>query len=197
MDKIELLYDNYKDICEEFGAVTIRERFQDFYAAYDEFININKLNGKVRLNTHSLLHAILDYFTDISRLKSFHKIKRINSFKITAYEISWILRRKPLQIIQDDTEELVYINEKFVLSYVMNYFTKLIGYDFLPTLKEENTKAVKGYINSLYYYLKYRNCNSQILEFALLSIGAGIAATNCELSNEMKNCFSDCENDTN
>lgn len=189
MGKIEILYDDYKDIYEEFGKDTIRERFQNFCVAYEAFIRNNNLEDKVKLNTHSLLHAILDYFTDISRLKRFHKIKRSNSFKVTAYEISWILRRKPLQILLDNKEELVYINEKFVLSYVMNYFTELIGYDFLPSLKEENGKAVKGYIDSFYYYLKYRNCNSQSLEFALLSIGAGIAATNCELSDEMKNNF--------
>lgn len=191
MGKIEVLYDDYRDVYQEFGSNTIRERFQNFCVAYETFIGDNKLDGKVILNTRSLLHAILDYFTDVSRLKGFHKIKRANSFKETAYEISWILRRKPLQILVDDREELVYINEKFILSYIMNYFTQLVGYDFFASLKEENSKAVKGYIDSLYYYLKYRNCNSQTLEFALLSIGAGIAATNCELSEEMRNSFSD------
>lgn len=193
MGKIESLYEDYKDICQEFGEDVIRERFQNFCVAYEEFISNNRLNGKVQLNTRTLLHAILDYFTDISRLKSFHKIRRTNSFKVTAYEVSWLLRRKPLQILQDDIEELVYVNEKFVLSYIMNYFTQLIGYDFLSELKEKNERAVKGYINSLYYYLKYRNCNSQTLEFALLSVAAGIAATNCELSKEMQNSFSEYE----
>lgn len=191
MGKIEILYDDYEDIYQEFGENTIRERFQNFCVAYEEFIHDNELEGKVKLNSHSLIHAVLDYFTDISRLKSFHKIKRTNSFKVTAYEVSWLLRRKPLQILQDNVEELIYINEKFVLSYIMNYFSQLVGYDFLVGLKEENGKAVKGYIDSLYYYLKYRNCNSQTLELALLSIAAGIAATNCELSIEMQNSFSE------
>lgn len=193
MGKIEILYDDYKDVYQEFGADIIRERFQNFCVAYEEFISDNKLDGMVQLNTHTLLHAILDYFTDVSRLKSFHQIKRTNSFKVTAYEVSWLLRRKPLQILQDNLEELVYVNEKFVLSYIMNYFTQLVGYDFLSELKEENGKAIRGYIDSLYYYLKYRNCNSQTLELAFLSIGAGIAATNCELSEEMQNSFSDYE----
>lgn len=189
MGKIETLYEDYKDICQEFGEGVIRERFQNFCVAYEGFIKNNGYGESVRLNTYTLLHAILDYFTDVLRLKRFHKIERTNSFKVTAYEMSWILRRKPLQILKDDREDLVYVNEKFVLSYIMNYFTQLVGHDFLNGLKKENGKVVKGYINSLYYYLKYRKCDPQTLELAFLSIAAGIAATDHKLSEEMRDCF--------
>ncbi len=128
------------------------------------------------------MHAVLDYFTDISRLKHFHKITRTNSFKVISYEISWLLRRKPLQVLEDGREELVYINEKFVLSYIMSYLTHLVGTDFYDDLKPKNQEAFDGFIDSLYYYLKYRNCNSQALELALLSFGAGIVAANHDLN---------------
>lgn len=139
------------------------------------------------------MHAVLDYFTDISRLKKFHKIKRTNSFKIIAYELSWLIRRKPLQILQDNEEKLVYINEKFILSYVMSYFTQLVGFDFYDKLEEKNRKIIDGYIDSFYYYLKYRNCSSQALEFALLSFGAGVAATNGVMSEEILEKFEEKE----
>lgn len=189
MGKIENLYDDYSDILAEFGKDRINNRFQNFCTAYQEFVVVSHIENDVTLNSFSLLHAVLDYFTDISRLKKFHKIEHTNSFKIVAYEISWLLRRKPIQILKDETEELVYVNEKFVLSYVMSYFTKLVGSDFYDGLRENNKRVIDGYVNSLYYYLKYRNCNSQTLEFALLSLGAGIAATNTELSAELISAF--------
>lgn len=193
MDKISILYDDYLDIVLEFGKDRIQERFQDLCVAYNKFIDERKLNKSVRLNSYTLMHAVLDYFTDISRLKKFHKIKRTNSFKIIAYELSWLIRRKPLQILEDEKEELVYINEKFILSYVMSYFTQLVGFDFYDKLEENNRKAIDGYIDSFYYYLKYRNCNSQALEFALLSFGAGVAATNSVLTDELLDKFNEEE----
>lgn len=191
MDKISTLYDNYSDIINEFGKSKIQERFQDLYIAYNKFIEDKQVNNSVQLNSFTLMHAVLDYFTDISRLKRFHKIKRTNSFKIIAYELSWLVRRKPLQILEDDKEELVYINEKFILSYIMSYFTQLVGFDFYDKLEENNKKAFDGYVNSLYYYLKYRNCSSQSLEFALLSFGAGVAAANGIISEELLDKFFD------
>lgn len=136
-------------------------------------------------------HAILDYFTDISRLKKFHQIKRVNTFKVTAYQVNWLLRRKPIQIVRDEEEKLIYINEKFILSHIMARFTNIIGYDFYSQLNPANKAVIDGYIHSLFYYLKYRNCSSQVLEFALLSIGAGVAACNIELSDALKDAFLD------
>ena len=193
MDKISILYEDYSDIVSEFGKYRIQERFQDLCVAYNKFIEDRKINSAVRLNAFTLMHAVLDYFTDISRLKKFHKIKRTNSFKIIAYEVSWLIRRKPLQILEDDKEELVYINEKFILSYVMSYFTQLVGFDFYDKLEGPNKKAIDGYIDSFYYYLKYRNCSSQAMEFALLSFGAGVIAANGSMTEELSNRFDDIE----
>ena len=110
MDKISHLYDDYADILKEFGENRIRERFNDLYVACNEFIDNYQYKNSVKINDFILMHAVLDYFTDISRLHG------------------------------------------------------LILYD------------------SLYYYLKYRNCNSQALELALLSFGAGIVAANHDLN---------------
>ena len=190
MAKVEILYDSYHDIVEEFGRERIQNRFQDLLLEYEGYLKKHNLtNEDVMINTYSLQHAVLDYFTDISRLKKFHKINRVNTFKVTAYQVNWLLRRKPIQIVRDEEEKLVYINEKFILSHIMARFKNLVGYDFYSELKPENQKVILGYIDSLFYYLKYRNCSSQVLEFALLSIGAGIAACNVELSDAFKDAF--------
>lgn len=189
MDKISILYDDYSDIVSEFGENRIQERFQNLCVAYKKFIEERNLEKYIKLNSYTLMHAVLDYFTDISRLKKFHKINRTNSFKIIAYEISWLIRRKPLQILEDEKEELVYINEKFILSYIMSYFEQLVGNGFYDKLDERNQNAIDGYIESLYYYLKYRNCNSQALELALLSFGAGVVSTNNALPTDLLGQF--------
>ena len=181
MDNIYHLYDDYSDIIEEFGKTLIESRFLDMCTTFDVFIKERNLQNSVKLNTFTLMHAILDYYTDVSRLRKFHKIENINVFKIRAYEISWLLRRKPLQVLEDRKEELVYINEKFVLSYIMNFFSQLLGDEFYDNLSSNNKRMVEGYIDSLYYYLKYRNCGSQALELALLSYGAGVASANREI----------------
>ena len=190
MDKITQNYEPYSDIISEFTEEKIQRRFQDLYAAIEAFLEEFEIREEVRINSYALQHAVLDYFTDISRLKKFHKIDRINIYKIMAYELSWILRRKPIQVIIDEdeledrskAETLVFINEKFVLSYITDFFTYLIGQDFYVTMNSPNKDSFDGYLDSLFYYLKYRNCSSQALEFALLSFGAGIVATGAEIA---------------
>lgn len=50
------------------------------------------------------------------------------------------------------------------------------------TMNSPNKDSFDGYLDSLFYYLKYRNCSSQALEFALLSFGAGIVATGAKIA---------------
>ena len=115
MDKIQEIYEGYGDIVQKVGLERIIQRHMDLYQAYKDFIDTEKIADKVKINSFMLAHAIMDYFTDICRLKEFHKIEYTNSYKTIAYEICWLLRRKPLQVLEDEEESLVYINEKFIL----------------------------------------------------------------------------------
>lgn len=82
-----------------------------------EFLKSQKLESEVRLDEVLLMHAVLDYFSDVSRLKKFHHIHHINETKVIAYETFWLLRRKPLQVVtQRQDDFLAFINEKFVFS---------------------------------------------------------------------------------
>lgn len=142
------------------------------------------------VNERLLLIALLDYYMDVKRLKSLHQhINEINEYKSKAYEVAWILRRKPIQILQFPMtknqeaaqtydEQLDYVNEQFVFSYIMSF---LVGdIDLLKILAESDTKnnvndtaSIKGFVNTLLYYLKFRNCGAQELELMLMAFDAG------------------------
>lgn len=182
MDKITSLYTDYHDIVNLVGKTKIQARFQDLLTAYESFISEEGLGELVTVNSYILMHAVLDQFTDLSRLKDFHQIIKENIYKVKAYELSWLLRRKPLQVNKCDREGLVFVNEKFALYLIMAFFTELVGYDFYEHLNAENQRVFNGFTDSIYYYIKFRNCNPQALELALLCFGAGLASSNVRLT---------------
>ncbi len=145
------------------------------------FISNINLSEIAYVHQGILSHVVLDYFSDIERLKSFHKLALANSYKIMAYEVSWILRREPIQLKQKNfdgdilSNDLVYLNEKFALSYILSFLTQQFSEDLVKNIVniDKDKKPLNGFINSLYYYLKYRDCNPQCLEMIMLSFHAG------------------------
>lgn len=64
-------------------------------------------------------------------MKKMHNITNINEIKVCAYESYWLLRRHPLQIIDNKLyeEKVVFANEKFVFSILSFQAGKIIGED--------------------------------------------------------------------
>lgn len=174
MDKIQEIYASYGDITNKIGLDKVQKRFMDLNQAYVEFVQTENISDKVKINSFMLIHAVMDYFTDITRLKEFHQIDFTNSYKTLAYEISWLLRRKPIQVLEDGREELVYINEKFILSYALNFLVTSKESIRFQDLDKVRQQCFNGFIESFYYHLKYRNCTAQSLELAFLSFEAGL-----------------------
>lgn len=44
-----------------------------------------------------MMNVLIDYYSDIYRLKEFHDIELVRTEKIIAYTVAWIIKRKPLQ----------------------------------------------------------------------------------------------------
>ena len=172
MNNIENTYIKYDALLQEFGDAAIQSRFEQILQEMKCFIHDIDADQIAVVNEVSLMHSILDYYSDISRLKSFHKIKNVNEMKIKAYETSWLIHRKPIQVIKPDLEDdkYVYINEKFILSRLTSY---LLAEDINAPLVDEKRKAFNNFLETLYYYLKFRQCDAQAVELMLLSFKAG------------------------
>ena len=102
---------SYKDVLTEFGEEKVAQRYDNILDQMNAFIRRNKWENKVTICSAALNQFVIDYFTDIYRLKKFHKIDLANYIKITAYTAYWLVRRKPLQVIEDDPESVELLME--------------------------------------------------------------------------------------
>lgn len=180
MVNIENIYSNYHSLIEEFGIDTIKDRYKIIYAEIQEFFSSIKSDEKLHIDEVILMHAILDFFTDVSRLKNFHKIQNVNSIKNIAYESFWLLRRKPIQTnlnvpnsnenVLDD--KLAFSNEKFVFSRIASFLVNNSGK--IDLYNELNSKVFSNYLDTLYYFLKYRDYDAQMIEIMIMGFQAGV-----------------------
>lgn len=173
MNNIENVYINYRSILDEFTEELVMDRYRILYQEIKEFLNSAEIADKVRVDEVILMHALLDYYSDVSRLKQFHKVEHINDMKSIAYETFWFLRRKPLQTLEnpEQSELLAFINEKFAFSRIA-YF--LVGSGKGAALSEEHKKGFLNYLDTFYYFLKYRNFDAQMLELMIMGFKAGV-----------------------
>ena len=122
-------------------------------------------------NERIMLNVLLDYYADIFRLKEFHDIQYVRTEKIFAYTAAWIVKRTPQQFIHDtDEEKDIFVNERFAVFLLLNECLLCGEKRFVA---KENKQKLDEYIDLLLYYLKYRECNPQVLELAIESFKMG------------------------
>ncbi|MBD5115004.1 MAG: hypothetical protein HDT46_07335 [Ruminococcaceae bacterium] len=75
----------------------------------------------------------------------------------------WLARRKPLQIVEDDVNdiELAFCNENFVLSYIMRFLQN----DVINIYDEDG--MYREFVSTLSYTLRYRTLTAQMLELMI------------------------------
>jgi hypothetical protein len=134
-----------------------------------DFIDENKYSENVTVNKELLYKATLDYFVDIARLKDFHGIKHVQKIKIDAYMWHWILKRRPLQIINVLKMENVHINQQFVCIMLL-----LSCIEETHSYEEIAFSILEDFKKHLYYHLIYRLVDPQGLELMLLAFKTGI-----------------------
>lgn len=138
----------------------------------NSFIERKGYKDKVIISTGLLNQMIVDYFTDIHRLKDFHDIEYVNYIKIHAYSAYWMLKRKPIQIVRDDIDDigLTFINEAFIVSYIINFLHE--SEDNIYILEDDREDYLE-FVKNLEYSLKYRDITARMLETMIEAFKAG------------------------
>lgn len=155
---------SYDGIIAYFSEETIRDRYAYLYDKMQAYIVEIKQEDSLYINESILQQVILDYFADIYRLKNFHKIEHANITKIIAYEIFWILRRKPIQL--KEACDIVFPNESFLTVFVAH---ELLVPDETEPLSQEQEEVFLKFLSHFNYHLKYRNVDKQCLEAMLMA----------------------------
>ena len=167
---MSLLNESYNDIIAEFGEEKIRQRYCSIVERANNFIIAYGFQDIAYVSDNNVVAMITDYFTDILRIKRLHNIKKVNKTKIIAYTAYWVLRRRVIQISENDASvNSTYINEKFILSYIIDELISGFKPDRIPS-----DGNYSDFVNLLYYYLKYRNYDPQSIELMIMSFIAGI-----------------------
>ena len=84
----------------------------------------------------------------------------------------WIIRRKTLQFFKyPENEKDIFVNERFAGYLIIN---ECLSDDERKYIPEQYQKKFIEYTDLLLYYLKYRECNSQVLELAIESFKMGM-----------------------
>lgn len=173
MNTIEKIYTDYRGLLDEFSEEVIQSRYAVFYEEILEFAKSLGIRDEIRIDESILIHTVLDYYSDIARYKKFHEVRHINSVKVISYESYWLLRRKPIQVVVDGevNDTLCFLNEKFVFSRLTKF---LLGDGKHVVLGERSKKAFSNFLDYLYYYLKYRSYDPEMLEMILMGFKAGV-----------------------
>ena len=171
MRNIENIYTDYNGLVDEITEEVIKNRIKQLQAEMQAFIDSNKLQDKVFIHQMALNHAVMDYYSDIQRLKNYQEIGHINEVKIKAYETFWLLKRRPLQLkAQLEDDKWLYINEKFLLARIASF---ILRDNINIPLTKEKKEAFTNFLDTLYYYLKFRKNDAQAIELMLLGFDAG------------------------
>ncbi|MDE6873671.1 MAG: hypothetical protein K2P87_04355 [Lachnospiraceae bacterium] len=161
---------DYRELIQNHDEEELKQRFIELKKTADDFIEQSHFQETVFCNERILMQVILDYYSDIDRLKAFHGIERVRTEKIFAYTIAWIVKRKPLQYNSNSYDEKdIFVNERFA-AYLMLSECLCCGEE---NVSLEHKDKLKEYVDLLFYYFKYRECNPQVVELAIASFKMG------------------------
>lgn len=173
---------NYKELIHEVGEKEFDTRFAEMQKQIEEFLTASNYISQTEEENHAecnnriLYHVLLDYYSDIRRLKDFHGISHTKTDKNIAYLAYWILRRKPIQIDNlVDKDKDIFINERFVC-YMVIYECLQQKQKTSGSLKldKESAEKYERYIDLLLYFVKYREYSAQMIELLIETFKMGI-----------------------
>lgn len=145
--------DLLEDMIKIFGKSKVESRFNILYQEMNLFIANNGFSDFLMVNSDLLAMAVHDYFLNINEICQFYSTQYINEQKNVSYTAYWILCRKPIQIYNESMQyanKFETINERFVLLYVLNYFSNQLGNGHI-LLKSQSNREIKQMIDMLFW----------------------------------------------
>jgi len=105
------------------------------------------------LNKGILKECVISMGLDLLRIKAFHKIINPDSHKQAAYTIKWLIKLRPIQIINGTiiTEPILLANEFFAIGAGLNH------------LNIDMNEMSDKYLLNLVYTLHYRPIIGEVL----------------------------------
>lgn len=164
---------DYEYLFKEYTLEQICSKYKFWYNQMMDFIKAAGLEKRLRIDRRKLGYAVLSYYADVYRLKEFHDIEKTNLPKVYGYEAYWLLRMSPLQVVDTVEDNLLWINEKFIVSVLISRLINIVG---IEEYNFEKYPSIKELADLLCYIFKYRNYNSQSLELAIKGflVGANV-----------------------
>lgn len=162
---------SYSEVLNYYGEKKVEDRYRYIYEKMNEYIKARNLEGRLIIHEGLLQQAVMDYFVDIYRLKTFHHLERIDTNKMIAYETYWILRRKPIISGRKEKDmKLLFANEGFL--------TMLMAHEIMESFDEEpfterEEEYFLDFLKHLNYHMKYRSVDKQELELMLYAFKTG------------------------
>lgn len=157
----------------------IKSRFKDsyieglsiwMYDTLDSYIKDKHLEMEVYINGEIFAQCVKDLVDDLARYCQFHDIEYPNNSKIYAYMASWIIKRKPIQFINEPRDSKhIFHNEHAAFGLVVE------GTDLLNTNHDSpKTKELTEELQSILYHLRYRNTDPRTMLLLIDALKAGV-----------------------
>jgi hypothetical protein len=170
---------HYQFLLKYFPGNIIYERFSTIWNEVVIVVKGMKLESKVRIDEESFQMFILDYFTDIARLKDFQAIERANVNKIYAYTLYWFLKRHSIQLVEV-VPDYFDINEKIGIAIVMPKILTEAGIKY-EKMTSDVKKRMNEFTNLLFYNLKYRLYSAQSIELMIEAFLCGYCSGSSQI----------------
>lgn len=152
------------------------ERYTNVLTQIQDVLEALGILDQVSVDTDLLGQAIVDYFEDVDRLKKYEDIDRVNVDKIYAYETFWLLKRKPIQIIDSNIGvQHLHINEKVFAFIMIAKMLKEMQKEF-----DDTNPRMLSLIDLIYYNFKYRLYTQKTLELMISGFFCGCSFSKME-----------------
>lgn len=143
-----------------------QERLNTLQMLYECFVRAHpELKNNAYLNIPLLKIVVASYFDDIYKFKGYTQSIRADAHKQAAYQIEWIARIRPIQILPNApiSEFNLQVNAHFAVFVGFSFLFENGGVDALDKMDNK-------YYRHLVYSAQYRQISGKMLAYGLCAL---------------------------